>query len=364
MSPAIVICAYNRPELLFRLIKSIEKAKYVKGAKLIISVDHSDRQEEVVGLLKEYSWIYGDYEIITHSENIGLREHVLFCGDLSEKYGAIILLEEDLLVSPMFYKFSIDAVNFYDKCEKISGISLYNQSFCETSQLGFEKINQTGSDVYFLQVASSWGQVWTKQQWSKFRAWYGNNQLWSEKPWIPHNLNRWPESSWKKYFIRFNIENDLYFVYPRSSLTTNFCDSGTHHKKKKPRFQVPLEQNVSKSWSFLSLVEECAVYDAYCELSAESLVKLCDLSVDPLDLEVDIYAQKSLSDINKKYLVTTRKSLMPISQFALDIKPRELNIQYGLGGEEIVLAETCSFTEQRTLTKSQEQEYYFGIPVY
>jgi len=361
MKPTIVICAYNRPSLLLRLLDSIQKGKYLQGARLVVSVDFSEEQFDIIEMLDDYEWIYGDFHVIAHSTNLGLRQHVLYCGDLTNEFGDIILLEEDLFVSNAFYRFAIEALDFYRNDSRISGVSLYDQRYCETSQLAFEKIDHSSSDVYFMHLASSWGQAWTQKQWGNFRQWYGENQVWVDSADVPRDIASWPESSWKKYFIRYNIENNLYFVYPRSSLSTNFCDPGTHHKTKRAVFQAPLETNPNRSWVYEKLDDSVAVYNAACEMTASCLVNWCGLKIDADQLEVDLYAVKRLEDIKKKYLITTRQSHSPIAQFALELKPKELNIFYALKGEEIVLAETSSFVETRTIDKADETRYYHGF---
>ena len=108
--------------------------------------------------------------------------------------------------------------------------------------MGFRPLDED-ADVFFLQIPSSWGQGWTKNQWHGFRKWFEQrqNDSISEADKVPPNVVDWPESSWKKYFFAYMIESNKYFVYPRISLSTNFHDPGTHHKKMQTRLQVPLQ---------------------------------------------------------------------------------------------------------------------------
>ena len=52
---------------------------------------------------------------------------MLQCGDISYEYGSVIVLEDDLFVSPFFYKYAVEAQEFYRDDNRIGGISLYNQ---------------------------------------------------------------------------------------------------------------------------------------------------------------------------------------------------------------------------------------------
>ena len=177
-NPVIVCVAFNRKKSLVRLLKSLDNAKYEEKVKLIISIDKGDN-EEVVNYANKFQWNYGEKEIIYQEINLGLKKHILKCGDLTEKYGSIILLEDDLYVSPYFYDYAKQAINFYKEDENISQISLYKypvNNFTKDMFLALED----GSDNFFMTVASSWGQIWTYKQWKDFRKWFRwNYSFWN-----------------------------------------------------------------------------------------------------------------------------------------------------------------------------------------
>jgi len=97
----VIVVAYDRPEPLKRLLRSINKAIYEHPVKLIISVDYK-KNNDVIGVVNDFDWGHGSKEIIEHEKNLGLREHILFCGDLVRDYDGVIILEDDLYVSPFF----------------------------------------------------------------------------------------------------------------------------------------------------------------------------------------------------------------------------------------------------------------------
>ncbi|MEJ7683902.1 MAG: hypothetical protein WKG06_39795 [Segetibacter sp.] len=109
MKPAIVIVTYNRPASLQRLLSFLSKAVFdCSDVNLVISIDYhsSSKHDEVVKIANDFDWKYGFKKIIEHKSNLGLRAHVLSCGDLSEEYDAVIVLEDDIVVSPFFYKYA------------------------------------------------------------------------------------------------------------------------------------------------------------------------------------------------------------------------------------------------------------------
>ena len=102
---------------------------------------------------------FGTCEVITREKNLGIREHLLWCGDQTEKYGSVILLEDDLIVDPQFYFYALAAMEMYGQSSKIAGIALYAPAFNEYARLPFMPM-LSGYSCYFMKVVCSWGQLW------------------------------------------------------------------------------------------------------------------------------------------------------------------------------------------------------------
>jgi len=160
VTPAIFIPAFSRPHALDRLLQSLETAKYPdEQVELVISLDGQFHPDvEVVAERFKLVFSHGNVTIIKRTDNIGLRNHILWCGDQTEKYGAIIVLEDDLIVSKLFYMYATAAVRYFCDDERIAGISLYSQRFNENANLPFEPLNVMREN-YFMQIASSSGQL-------------------------------------------------------------------------------------------------------------------------------------------------------------------------------------------------------------
>ena len=286
MNPAIIVIAYNRPESLKRLLESISMADYPsEKITLHISIDKS-KTNEVLQVAEEFNWNYGEKIIQAHKEHLGLKNHVLFCGDLVDKYNSIIVLEDDLAVAPDFYNFASKAASFYRNDHSIAGISLYRYSFEEASFQPFDPIKD-GSDVHFIQVASSWGQLWLKDQWVLFRNWLENKG--DQNLVLPKYIEDWGENSWKKLFNAYLIEENKFFVFPNDSLSTNFEEVGTNASYTE-LFQVPLQIG-RKEYGFIHLNESKSIYDAFYEIKPECL-KFFNHSLENYRFDVDIYGNK------------------------------------------------------------------------
>ena len=121
---AVIVVGYNRPDSLGRILGSLKLAEYGgEQVPLVISIDHSGN-EEVIRIAEEFSWPYGTKRVIAHKKRLGLRRHIISCGDLTGEYGAVMILEDDLYVSPDFYRYASQTLERYGEDFRIAGISL------------------------------------------------------------------------------------------------------------------------------------------------------------------------------------------------------------------------------------------------
>lgn len=265
MTYAIVVVGYNRIEEMQRLLKSLCRAKLGSiQVDLVISLDYSDRQGELKKLSEQIDWKYGNKIIRAFSERQGLRKHILQCGNLTEKYDAVIVLEDDLIVAEGFMQYTVAAVEAYGDNDKIAGISLYTHQTNPGNGRFFEA-QFNGYDVFMMQYAQSWGQCWTKQMWFGFKKWYEVQceELTADEK-FPDYIASWNKQSWLKYYTKYTVEKGKFHVYPYHSLTTNGSGIGEHNDTINTAYQVPLQFGVCDIYRFPS-VELAMKYDAFFE---------------------------------------------------------------------------------------------------
>lgn len=261
--PAIVIVGYNRKDSLERVLQSVINAEYVHDdITLIVSLDHSEREEELAQTVELYKekWSHGTFELRTTKKRLGLRNHILRCGDIANEHGAVIILEDDIVVSPYFYNYTIQAVNRYKDEEILAGIALYSHKWNGYTREFFEPLNN-GLDCYLGQFGVSWGQCWTQKQWLAFKNWYHQNQKLKHRKDVPEQVHNWPETSWGKYFVHYIVEKNKYYLMPYVSLATNFSDAGQHIKVCSTEHRVPLLFG-KKEYNFPDL-EHAIKYDIF-----------------------------------------------------------------------------------------------------
>ncbi|MDC0097507.1 glycosyltransferase family 2 protein [Flavobacteriaceae bacterium] len=325
-NPTIVVLAYNRQPSLNKLLNSLSRAEYgVNHVNLVISIDYSGLHD-VYNLAEDFNWEHGEKIIIKHEKNLGLRHHVLYCGDLSLQYQSVIILEDDLLVSPSFYLYVKAALEFYKNNSNIAGISLYHHEHNESTELPFEVIDE-GYDTYFMKVPCSWGQLWTATHWEGFRSWYEIGQQVLDVDYLPDNVIAWPETSWKKYFYKYLIENNTFFVYPKKSFTTNSGAIGEHHSEITGLHQASL--SIQKdNFKFPKIEDTINVYDQFFEICPDSINSIENF--DLKDIEIDVFGTKPIYKVKSKYILSSKVCKMPIRAYKVTYYPINLNVLQGL----------------------------------
>lgn len=353
--PAIVVVGYNRPKSMERLLNSIGSAKYnIQNIELIISIDKSDKSDEVEEVAKEFNWLYGEKIIRVFKKRQGLRNHILQCGDLSNKYGAVIILEDDLFVSPMFYVYTLESLNYYKENDKIAGISLYSHRWNGYATNFFDPLKQD-FDVYFAQFSITWGQCWTNIHWNNFKKWYDKNKLSLDyNKDIPMQITNWPDTSWGKFFVHYLIEENKYYVIPYLSLTTNFSEIGQHVKSLDSSHQVPI-MNSKDNFKFAPF-NSSIKYDIFFE--NENLIEILKDKYNLNNVCIDLYGSKNNIN-NYNYLLSTQCLDYKIeSSFGLQMRPHEVNVIQNIPGNDIYLYNINIYDKFRYRERNSKMKRY------
>ena len=354
---AIIVVGYNRPDALKRILKSLADAKYdYADIPLRISIDHSGNQE-VINVAQTFEWKHGSKKVVYHPERLGLRRHIISCGDLTEEYGAVMILEDDLYVSPDFYNYAMQTLEKYGYHPQIAGISLNTRKELLESPYPFYPLH-TGYDVYFQQFASSWGQVWNRRMWTDFKRWYERNQNLPQSVQVPSVVLHYPETSWAKYYQTYVVEENKYYVFSYDSLTTNFGDAGEHFSHDSSAFQSVLFYG--KKEYRMPEFEDGVKYDIYGE--PIGLGKY--LGIPDEELTCDFWGRKQ-EGAYKRYLLTCcKRPYQSVRQFSMCMKPLELNVIRQIPGEGICLYDTEILEETDRKDKYEVirfLEYGYGI---
>lgn len=343
---AIVAVGYNRLRSMQRLLTSIASAFYVeKGIPLIISIDASG-DEQLYQFVRDFQWENGEKIVNIEKTRLGLVSHIFQCCSLTRYFKAVIILEDDLFVSPYYYEFAKAAVDKYGQEDLVAGISLYTPQGYGYAHMPFVPLRD-GSDTFLYQDVSTWGECFTEKMWDRFYKWYLENKErdFLEVP-MPSLIKKW-DRAWSKYYNAFVVENGLTFVYPFDSYTTNFSDAGEHGTTGTNSVQVPLMWN-GVSFKMKKMVD-LVKYDIFA--NNEAMYNVLQLSKDNLCL--DMYGM--LETTTKRYLLSTR--VLPykvIDSYGLAFRPIELNVIKDIKGDNIFLYDT-SVLEKRKYSKNQKK---------
>jgi len=329
--PAVVIPAYRRAEALSKLLRSVNEAEYPEeGCTLIISLE-GGVDEVVVQVAEEFQFNHGEKEIVRHSEKLGLKSHIYTSAGYSQEFGSVIVLEDDLIVSPAYYFYAVRALQAYEHAESIAGIALYAQRFNETAQLPFEPMPSYYAG-YFMMLACSWGQAWTAGQWSSYQKWREESSvpLQINDHRIPQNIRNWPGESWKREFNYYLAETERTIFYPYKSVSTNSSHYGGENMSGTGSlFEVPLVclPHGIDSLTFPESDEALISYDMYMEANGSYVEKMTGIKRDQITL--DLYGMKPEELLmNKSQFVTSNITENPIMGFPLIVKPMEENLKY------------------------------------
>jgi len=128
----IVLFVYNRPEHTRRTVKALQKNKLAIESELIIysdahtNISVKEGTDEVRGYIKNIDG-FKKVTIIERDKNWGLAASIIDgVTKIINKYGRVIVLEDDLVTSPYFLNFMNNALVFYENEDKVWHISGWN----------------------------------------------------------------------------------------------------------------------------------------------------------------------------------------------------------------------------------------------
>lgn len=341
---AIVVVGYNRLNSMKRLLGSLLHADYPdNNVPLIISLDNCGNSK-LFDFANQFEWPFGTKKVIFHEKRLGLKNHIFACCDLSQFYRAVIILEDDLYVGPVFYQYTIAAVNKYEECDNIAGIALMYNEMNGYVGVPFTPL-QTGYDAFAIQETCTWGECFTWTMWHKFREWLSNNEDTYKNVDMPDTIKNWTRA-WSKYHNAYLVDTNKYFIYPYISCSTVFNDAGEHGGSGLPDIQVSILQG-KKEFIFCDF-ELLVKYDIY--LNNTEIYNF--LSLKDTELCLDLYGHNQNLK-GSRYLLSIKKLPYKIlNRYALQLRPQELNIFNSISGNDIMLYDTQQLTGRKIKKQS------------
>lgn len=241
----IVLFVYNRLSHTKQVIDALKKNGLSRSSDLFVYSDgwKNDKSKKDVLAVREYINTIAGFKSVTIVEreaNYGLKKNIIEgVTEVVDRYGKIIVLEDDILVTPFFLKYMNDALDFYNGEERVMEVSASHE-YMDTTQLPETFLIKKG----FCHGWGTWQRAWDKYDKSEeaidiFKRFdckrrrlfnlYGATDEFGEV--IDNCLGRL--NTWAVFWDVAIFENNGLVVVPRDNMIINigFDGSGEHCPK-------------------------------------------------------------------------------------------------------------------------------------
>ena len=162
----VAVFVYNRPEKTKTLFESLRQNTLAGSSEIFVFSDgpRDDRAKDKVDEVRAYidslisgSW-FGNMTVYKSDTNKGLANSVISgVTDIINRYGKIIVLEDDLVLSPHFLTYMNECLKHYASDRRIWSVDGYS----------YDPVRPDGYpyNVYLTLRASSWGWGTWKDRW-------------------------------------------------------------------------------------------------------------------------------------------------------------------------------------------------------
>lgn len=159
----ILLFVYNRPEHVRRLLGSLQANGEAERSRLFVYSDAARTDEardgvnEVRNILKDITG-FASVQIIERETNWGLARNIIDgVTEQVNRYGKVIVLEDDLIVSPYFLRFMNEALEVYRDEPKVGHIQACD--FTKDARL---------PETFLIKWTGSWGWGTWQRAWKHF----------------------------------------------------------------------------------------------------------------------------------------------------------------------------------------------------
>ncbi|GMU85178.1 MAG: hypothetical protein AMXMBFR48_04200 [Ignavibacteriales bacterium] len=249
----IALFVYNRPKHTKNLIDSLLMNKESGESELIVFSD-APKHDKVAGVTEVRQYIntitgFKSVRIVERKANYGLAKSIIDgVSTLFEEHACLIVLEDDLVVSPHFLAYMNDGLNIYAEDSQVGSIHGY-----------VYPVKHPLPETFFLRGGDCWGWATWKRAWSYFEP--DGRKLLSEiktrrliKEFDFNNAYPYyrmlqklvdgRNSSWAVRWHASLFLRDMLTLYPGTSFVNNqgADDTGTHLKSTNV-FEVSVAQS-------------------------------------------------------------------------------------------------------------------------
>ncbi|KAJ0083580.1 hypothetical protein Patl1_30096 [Pistacia atlantica] len=278
----IKLLTFNRLNSLSRCLHSLAAADYLsETVHLHIYIDHFalpnnnhssestdfylEESRRILRFVEGFKWKFGEKFVHYRTGNVGLQAQWLEAWWPSSDHEFAFVVEDDLEVSPLFYKFLRDLiVNYYynssNSSQSIYGASLQRPRFVPGKH-GSKIHLDSGTHLFLYQLVGTWGQLLFPKPWKEFRFWYDEHKAKDIKPFLDGMVTtgwykKMGERIWTPWFIKF-IHSRGYFNFYTNfqnerALSVSHRDAGVNYGKSAGPDSQLLDES-SLDFNFLDM---------------------------------------------------------------------------------------------------------------
>ena len=156
----IVLFTYNRPDHTKMAVESLLKNIEAKDSDLFVFSDGPKNEKAVEGVMQNRRYIHSisgfkTIHIVEREKNWGLANSLIAgITEVINQYGKVIVVEDDLVLSPYFLQFMNDALEKYKDDDRVGTITAY-----------VPPIKEDLPNTFFLMYFMCWGWATWKRAW-------------------------------------------------------------------------------------------------------------------------------------------------------------------------------------------------------
>lgn len=160
----IAVFAYRRKNLLEQVINALKENIYASESDVIFFLDGSRNADDLMEVEQVRAYArtvdgFNSVTIIERDKNYGLAQNIISgVTEIVNKYGKIIVLEDDIVTSKYFLEYMNNALDLYENEKTVMEISGYS----------YPHGNKGLPETAFLHFADCWGWATWKRAWDFF----------------------------------------------------------------------------------------------------------------------------------------------------------------------------------------------------
>jgi hypothetical protein len=259
----------NRRHSFHRLWESLQQASYF-GDRIDVNVwvDRNRTLHEDVDFVEQIKglhWRHGVKSVHVWRRNAGIRAQWIdtwyhSCGSVEQQLRErAVILEDDLTVSPHFYRWLKAAHIAYSDDPRVASFTLTRASLCpaKCADLAGGPGGDEAATHFLSPLVGSWGLAPKASHWVEFRSWYHEAVATGKKPYVDGVITtEWyklfetqgrENSMWSAYHVKYVSDSanpKPYILYVKApngtTLASNYKEKGLHYKETASEPDHPL----------------------------------------------------------------------------------------------------------------------------